>query len=61
MLAAIPITVAHQGGWDELHWFGIPAVGVAAFIWWVERTARRRKSEGDRAEGSATMPGRDDT
>jgi hypothetical protein len=61
MHPAASIVLAHQGGWDELLWFGIPAAGVAAFIWWVERTARRRRAEGDGAEGSATIPGRDDT
>jgi hypothetical protein len=61
MLMAVHVVLAHQGGWDELLWFGIPAAGVVAFIWWVERTARRRKDEGNRVNGSATMPGRDDS
>jgi len=55
------LVLAHQGGWDELLWFGIPAVAIAAFIWWVERTARRRKAEGGGTADSATMPGRDDS
>lgn len=61
MHSALPLVLGHQWGWDELLWFGIPAAGVAAFIWWVERTARRRKAEGDAADGSATMPGRDES
>ncbi len=34
--------LAHQGGWDEVLLFAIPAVGALLVIRWAERRARRR-------------------
>lgn len=50
--------VAHQGGWDEVLWFGTPVVLVVLWVRWAERRARERLgAEAD--EGSSTMPDMD--
>jgi hypothetical protein len=54
--------LAHQWGWDELLYFGLPVLVVLAGVRWVERRAKaKRDGDGEPVgEPSATMPGRDD-
>ncbi len=39
--------LAHQGGWDEVLLFLIPAVGALLVIRWAERRARNRDDDDD--------------
>jgi hypothetical protein len=47
---------AHQGGWDEILMFVIPA-GLAIFgLRWAERRARRRAEEEDSSSSDRSAP-----
>ncbi len=37
--------LAHQGGWDELLIFAVPAVLAVLGLRWVERRARSRREQ----------------
>ena len=45
--------LAHQGGWDELLYFGVPAVLAILAVRWAERRARRRAEEAEDEERGA--------
>lgn len=47
--------LGHQGGWDEILYFAIPAIALIAWVRWAERRARSRAQEAD--EPGANMPG----
>ena len=61
MVGSSPFVVAHQGGWDELLLFAVPAIAVVLFVFWAERKARsrHRSPAGDGEEAGTTMPGRE--
>ena len=47
------LLLAHQGGWDEILMFLIPA-GLAVYgLRWAERRARDRADEDSKAAGSS--------
>ncbi len=48
--------LAHQGGWDEILWFVVPAGLAVLALRWAERRARRRAEH----EQELTPPGSDD-
>ncbi len=54
--------LAHQWGWDELLYFGLPVVAVLAGVRWFEKRARARRADenGTDEDPAATMPARDD-
>lgn len=55
------LVLAHEWGWDELLYFGLPVVAVLCGVRWVEKRARQRQQEvGDGAGSAAIMPARDD-
>ena len=61
-VSSMTFHLAHQGGWDEILFFALPAAAVIGFVVWAERKARaRREHEPTAGGGPATMPGRDDT
>lgn len=35
------VLLAHQGGWDEVLFFGVPIVIAVGAVWWLERRAKR--------------------
>ncbi len=39
------LLLAHQGGWDEIALFVIPAVVAILVIRWAERRAKRRSDD----------------
>jgi uncharacterized membrane protein len=43
--------LAHQGGWDEILWFSLPALAV---LWWVRRAERSAREREERRK-AATM------
>lgn len=50
---------AHQGGWDELLYIGVPVMGVLWMLKVSERKARER-AEREEAEGTPGETGRND-
>ncbi len=48
---------AHQGGWDELLLFGVPALLAIFGLRWAERRARRR-TESEAAGTAGDTPDR---
>lgn len=44
--------LAHQGGWDELLFFGVPVVLALLAVRWAERRAKKR------AQGDKEPPGK---
>lgn len=49
----IPWLLAHQGGWDELLIFAVPALGAILGLRWAEKRAKRRaQNEQDAREQS---------
>lgn len=49
--------LAHQGGWDELALFVVPAIMAFLAIRWAERRAKRRAGEGSNDTAAHTLPG----
>lgn len=45
---------AHQGGWDEILMFGVPALAAIVGLRWAERRARRQAQEDAAAGGEDT-------
>lgn len=56
------LLLAHQGGWDELAYFAIPAVVAILAVRWAEKRAKRRHVEAQAAQqaGDAAPPTIDD-
>jgi len=47
------LLLAHQGGWDELAYLAVPAVGVLVWVRWAEKRARRRSEATGRMTGTS--------
>ncbi len=47
--------LAHQGGWDELLLFAVPALLGVGALWWAEKRARAGGTDQD-ADGEAPAP-----
>ena len=45
--------LAHQGGWDEILYLAIPAIGVIFWVRWAEKKARRRAEEDEPAAATS--------
>lgn len=56
-MSGVGTVLAHQGGWDEVLWFLLPALGGWWAIRWAGQRATARAEEGKRAAGD---PERDD-
>jgi hypothetical protein len=41
----MPFFLAHQGGWDEILYLAVPAVGVIFWVRWAEKRARARSGD----------------
>ena len=53
MIAAI---LAHQGGWDEVLLFAVPAIGAVLLVRWAEKRARRKREEDGGEPGVSMAP-----
>ncbi len=42
MISRLPVVLLHQGGWDEILMFALPAL---ATIWLLRRAERRARAE----------------
>jgi len=47
------LLLAHQGGWDEILYLVVPALGVILWVRWAERRARARA--GNTAESATSI------
>lgn len=50
------VLLAHQGGWDEIVLFLVPAVGAILLVRWAERRARRNRDDEDPETGISMAP-----
>ena len=54
-MATMRAVLAHQGGWDEIAYFAVPAVLAILALRWAEKRAARRHADEQENE-----PGADD-
>jgi len=47
------LLLAHQGGWDDLAYLAVPAVGVLVWVRWAEKRARRRSEATGKMTGTS--------
>ena len=47
MISRLPVILLHQGGWDEILMFALPAL---ATIWLLRRAERRARAEAAKRE-----------
>ena len=52
MMANIPAVLAHQGGWDELAYFAVPAVLAILALRWAEKRVSRRHADEHESESN---------
>lgn len=55
-MSGLAPVLAHQGGWDELLLFAVPAFLAVGALRWAERRARARGADGNAAEEEAPAP-----
>ena len=51
--------LAHQGGWDEILYLAVPAIGVIFWVRWAEKRARAR-AEGMPPQTATSIAGDSD-
>ena len=53
------LLLAHQGGWDEILMFAVPALAAIYGLRWAERRARERARAESEGSSSTTSSDRD--
>jgi cbb3-type cytochrome oxidase subunit 3 len=53
VISRLPVVLLHQGGWDEILMFALPALAI---IWLLRRAERRARADAARREQEQEEP-----